>query len=256
MYSVAIAVAAGVAFFLMLTLTGLLSWWASLLPATLLAGGLMFAIARRVNALVSVEVAGITPLLQSRDVEGAQSLIRSIQARYGRWQIALEGQLEAQLGVIDYMQGKWDDALPRLEKGSWRNSHALMLIACIRFRRGDKEGAWASFDKAVDADAKESMAYLVHAVLRANAGDREGALIVLGKGLEALPAHAALEKLQSTLANKKKVDTKQLPQTWYNFFPEDAMKQQVVVRGMKGPPPPGVPQPPQPRFGARSAPRR
>ena len=255
MYSVAIAVASGVALFLVLTLSGLLSWWGSLLPGLLLAMGLLFFIARRINASVTAEVAGITPLLEAQDVAGAQAHIRSIQTRFGRWQLYLDAQLEAQLGMIDYMTGKWDDALPKLEKGSWRNAHALVCIGCIHYRRSRKDEAWKAFDKAAETDAKEMMAYLVHAVLKSNSGDREGALLVIGKGLEALPEQAALKKLHATIANKKKIDVKQLPATWYNFFPEDAAKQ-MLVRGRKGGPMPGVPQPPQPRHGARSAPRK
>lgn len=255
MYSVAISVGAGLALFLVLTVSGLLSWYGSILPAVLLSGGLLFVIARRVNARVTEEVAAVTPLLQAQDIAGAQAHLRGIQQRWGRWQLYLDAQLESQLGMIDYMQGKWDEALPKLEKGQWRNAYALICIGAIRHRKGDKEAAWAAFGKAVEADPKESMAYLVHAVLKANSGDREGALKVLGDGLGALPEQAALTKLQHTIANKKKIDVKQLPQTWYNFFPEDAVRP-MLVRGRKGPPPPGVPVPPQPRFGARSAPRK
>ena len=255
MYSVAISVGAGLLLFILLTATGLLSWYASILPATIVMLGLMFVIARRVNTAVTAEVAGIAPLLQAQDVDGAQALIRSIQQRFGKWQLYLDGQLESQLGMIDYMQGKFDDAFPKLKAGEWRNPYALICIGCIHFRRSEREAAWASFTKAQEADPKESMSFLVHAVLRANAGDREEALKVIGAGLAGAPANAALTKLQATVANKKKIDVKQLPPTWYNFFPEDAVRP-MLVRGRKGPPPPGAPVAPQPRFGARSAPRK
>lgn len=253
MYNIAISVGLGLVVFALVSLA--LPWWGSILPALLVSGLAMFLLARRINEKLTPELAKLQPLLEARDVAGAQAHLRSIQATYGKWQLYLDSQLEAQLGMLDYLQMKWDEALPKLETGSWRNAHALICIGCIHYRKGDKDKAWESLGKAVDADSKEVMTHVVLAVLRAKSDQRDEALTAVAAGLQALPDNAVLKKLQHTIANKKKIDIKQLPQTWYQFFPED-MAKQMVVRGRKGPPPPGAPQVPQPRHGARSAPRR
>ena len=71
------------------------------------------------------------------------------------------------------------------------------------------------------------------------------------KGLENLPDNELLKQMQADVANKRKVKTDRYPETWYNFFPEDLLKSHLV-RGRRG----VQPMMPQPRFGARMAPRR
>jgi tetratricopeptide (TPR) repeat protein len=253
MYNVVIAVGAGVIVFAVVA--ALLSPWAAIVPAVLVVGGAMFFLARRVNRLIEADMAKLPAMLEARQIQEAEAHLRGMQERYGKWQLMLDGQLEAQLGMLDYLQLKFDDALPKLEKGSWRNAHALICVGAIHYRRGRKEQAWEALEKAQNADSKELMGHLVHAVLRAKSGDRDGALAAIATGLEALPDHAQLVQLRNRVANKKKIDVKQLPQTWYQFFPEDLQKQ-MLVRGRKGGPHPNAPQMPQQRIGARSAPRR
>ncbi len=40
--------------------------------------------------------------------------------------------------MTDYLQMKWDDALPRLEEGRWRNWSAILCIGLIHHRKGNK----------------------------------------------------------------------------------------------------------------------
>jgi len=232
-----------------------LPWWGSLLPALLATGLSLWLLARRINGLLQPELEKVGPLLEARDVKGAEAHLRSVQKRFGRWQLYLDSQIESQLGMIDYLQMKWDQALPKLEKGQWQNAHAQVCVGAIHFRQGRKEKAWEFLAKACETDAKNPMTHIVHTVLRARADQREEALAAISKGLETLPKHGGLKQLKQRVANKKKIDVKQLPQAWYQYFPEDLAKQ-MVVRGRKGGPIEGQPQAPQPRHGARSAPRR
>ncbi len=253
MYNVAISFVIGLVVFGLVSLV--LPWWGSILPGLIASGVAVWLLAQRINRLVQPELEKVGPMLQARDVEGAEAQLRSIQQRFGKWQLYLDAQIEAQLGMIDYLQMKWDAALPKLEKGSWQNAEAQICVGAIHFRKGNKDAAWEMLAKACETDAKNAMTHIVHAVLRSRSDMREEALAAVAKGLEALPEHGALKQLQQRLANKKKIDVKQLPQAWYQFFPEDFAKQ-MVVRGRKGGPVEGQPQAPQPRFGARSAPRR
>jgi len=253
MYNVVISLVAGAVVFIAVSL--LLNAWAAILPALLVSMAGMFFLSRRINAILEGELAKLPPLLEQRKVAEAEALLRGVQKKYGPWQLFLDNQLEAQLGMIDYLQMKFDDALPKLDKGSWRNAHALICVGAIHFRKGDKEAAWEALTKAQDADSKELMTHLVHGVLRTRGGDRDGALAAVGRGLEALPDNDQLKRLQRRIANKKKIDVKQLPQTWYQFFPEDLAKQ-MAVRGRKGGPHPQAQAMPQQRIGAKRAPRR
>jgi tetratricopeptide (TPR) repeat protein len=228
---------------------------AAVVPAILAMGVAMFLLARRTGRLVEAEIARVVPLLQERKIDEAKQLLTQIKQRHGRWQFMLDGQMDAQIGMIDYLQMKFDDALPKLEKGRSRNWTALTCIGCIHWRQGRKEEAYKAFTEATAAGPKESMAYIVQASLLVRDGKRTEALAALDAGIQQLPSSELLKNLRNTVANKNPIKVQSLPQTWYQFFPED-MAQQMLVKGRRGPPPPGTPQQPQPRFGARHAPRR
>lgn len=248
MYSLAVSVVVG------LVLYGLIglafgSAVAGIIPGLIGVGVVMFLLTRRVGKAVEAEMQGLVPLLQSRKIAEAQKQIRSMKERYGRWQFLLAGQLDAQLGMIEYMQMHWDAALPLLESGKWQNWTALVCIGAIHHRRGRKEKAYESFEAAAKASSKEVIIYGVWAVLLMKDGKRSEALSVLAQGLKAQPDSQVLKDLQAKIANKKKVQApKMFGEAWMQFFPEE-MAQQMMLRGQRG-----VMQ--APRLGARHAPRR
>jgi tetratricopeptide (TPR) repeat protein len=254
MYNIAIAFASGFVVFLLTSQA--MGPIPAVLPGLLVTGVAMFLLSRRTARAVEAEMAELMPLMQERRIDEAVAKLASIKARYGRWQLMLEGQMDAQIGMIDYLQMKFDEALPRLEAGKFRNWTALTCIGCIHWRRGRKEQAYEAFAAAAAAAPKESIIYLVWTTLLVRDGKREEALKAIGEGVKANPDAQTLKNLQKTVANKKKISTKHFPQTWYQFFPED-MARQMTMRGRRGPLPEGAPQMPQaPRIGARRAPRR
>ena len=250
MYNILIALTAG-------ALTGallaaLIGWLPAVLPALIVAGFTMYFLARRTNALVQAEMEAVVPLLQGRQIEPAKAQLRQIQKKYGRWQLLLDGQLQSQLGLIDYLQLKFDDALPQLEKGKFQNWMAQACIACIHYRKARKDQAWSMFRSAAGTAPKEAMVFVVWATLLTRDGDRPAALAALDEGLKSMPDSQLLKTLRNRIANKKPIQVKDLPETWYQFFPEE-LAQQMMMRGKRGVQPNAMPQP---KLGARHAPRR
>ncbi|MCB9675861.1 MAG: tetratricopeptide repeat protein [Alphaproteobacteria bacterium] len=253
MYNIAISTVAGLAVF------ALASVWlgpiAGIIPALIVMIGVMYGLSRRTAAQVEAEMQRIVPLLQNRQIPEALALLDDVKGRYGPWQLLLEGQIDSQIGMIDYLQLKFDDALPKLEKGKWRNWSALTCIGCIHWRKGAKEAAYKELSDAASVAGKESIVYLVWATLLTRDGERQRALEVLDQGLKEMPDSEHLKNLHKVVANKKKINTKVFPQTWYQFFPEE-MAQQMMMRGRRDGPPPGMPEAPNQRISARRAPRR
>ncbi len=128
-----------------------------------------------------------------------------------------------------------------------------MAIACIHYRKGEKSQAWEAFEKAASAGAKEALVYAVWARLLVKDGERPQALTALSKGIAKMPESDFLKTLRARVANKKQIDVKQFPQTYYQFWPEE-LRRQYVMRGRKGGPMMG--QQAQPRPNARSLRRR
>jgi hypothetical protein len=263
MYNVLIAFGIATATFLV----GALAFgpFAGILPALIVFVAAQFVLGRRSGTAIQAEVAGVEPLLRDRKLDEAVALLRGVQQRWGRWQFLLDAQIEAQLGVLDYLQRKYDEAAPKLLAGgkgpfTWtafgRNPLALAMLACIHYRQGRKDEAWTTFQQASEASGTEVIVYQVWATLLSRDGKRAEALAAVARGLAAHDKNAALLDLQTRLANDRRVEVKEFGQAWYQFFPEDALLEQVMT-GRKGPTPTGVPQRPQaPRIGARHAPRR
>lgn len=263
MYSLVLAFAAGLSMFAVGAFV--FGPFAGILPGLLVFVAAQFLLGRWSSAAVQKEIALVPPLLEQRKLDEAVALLRRIQQQWGKWQYLLDAQIEAQLGVLDYLQMKWDEARPKLEVGgpgpfTWtafgRNPLALSMLACIHWRQGRKDDAWATFASAAEATGTDPMLFQVWATLLARDGKRTEALQAVAKGLAAHPKHQGLTDLQSKLANDKRVDPKAFGQPWFQFFPEDLLMEQVKT-GRMGPTPQGAAQrPPAPRYGARHAPRR
>jgi tetratricopeptide (TPR) repeat protein len=253
MYNVLLSVGAGVA-------VAAIAWalfgpWAAIVPALLVSVLAMFLLARRTSAQVEADVKRVLPLLQERRIDEAETLLVGVKTRYARWQFLLAGQIDAQLGMIDYLQMKFDEARPKLESGRWRNWSALLALGAIAWRQGRKDEAWKAFQAAADAGSKESLVYCIWATLLTRDGLRKEALEAVGKGLAQQPTSQLLKDLHAKIANDRKIDPKAFGEGWYQYFPED-LARDMVMRGRRGAGP--VPQQaqPQPKFGARHAPRR
>jgi tetratricopeptide (TPR) repeat protein len=231
-----------------------MSPYAAVIPALILFAVLVVVLTRRLGKQVEKEMSKLVPLLQQRKIVQAERLIRRIQKDYGRWQVMLTGQLDAQLGMIHYLQLKWDKSLPLLKKGKWRNWAAMVCIGCVHYRGKRYEEAWKALEAAASVGRKEPMVYIVWATLLTRAGKRTEALDVLTRAQKKIPDSAVLKSLRSTIANKKKIQTKKFPETWYQFFPEDMAASQMM-RGRKGGPPPGMGLP-QPKVRGKAGRRR
>lgn len=262
MYNLLIAIGLSAAVFLL----GAIAFgpFAGILPGLLVFVAAQYLLGRRTGAAIQAEIGKLEPLLQQRKLKEAVALLRDIQTTYGPWQFLIHQQIEAQLGILDYLQMKWDDARPRLEAGgkgpfTWtafgRNPTALALLACIHWRQNRRDEAWKAFTMASEASSPEPVVYQVWATLLQRDGKPKEALAAVAAGLATHPKHAALTDLQVTLANDKRVDPKDFGQAWYQFFPEDLLKEQVMG-GRRGTPPGAANRPPAPRYGARHAPRR
>ena len=241
MYNVGIAL--GMA---LITLVGVgvpFGWKAAIIPVLMVFGVGLVLLMRRTAKRVEADLHPLMGLLQNRKVVEGRAALEAVKARWGKWQPMLEGQLDAQIGMIDYLQLKFDDAKPLLKKGSWRNWMALSALGCIAWRKNEPEVAFKYLGEAANAAEKEPMVFLVWATLLDRAERRSEALKVLDRGLKSNATSTVLKDLHTTISNKRKVDTRSFPQTWYQFFPEDAqgLQAQMVMRGRRdgasGPPP-------------------
>lgn len=229
MYSIFAAVGAALIAFVLVSL--LMSPVAAMVPAVLVLGIVGIVLLRRATNGAQVALAPMQPLMQAGKIEEVDALLVEAQRKWGKWMPTLTGQLNAQRGMLDYVKQNWDDALPKLEKGKWRNWMAQGCIASIHYRKGNKDEAFAMYKSATKAGNKEPLAWIVRSVMLNKDGQRDEALAVVNEGLTHIPGNRQLVDLQQRLANKKRIDTARFGQGWYQFFPEELARQMQATRG-------------------------
>lgn len=170
---------------------------------------------------VDAALAPLVPLLEAQQIDQAVALITAVQAEHGPWVPGLSGQLDAQLGVLDYMQMRFDKALPKLMSGKWRNPLALLCIAATHLRRQEDDTAWKFLGEAEDAANKDPNVFVVSAALRMKKNQREAALQALAKGAKAVDNKKPIERVQRVIANGNRLQSDKLPEMWMQVWPED-----------------------------------
>ncbi len=234
MYNLLVALALSLVVFALVGFT--LGWIPALIPALAVFGTATYLLTQRMSALIEPEVRAAVDLLQNQKVEESKALLRAVKQKYGPWQLFISGQMDAQLGMIAYIQTKFDEAYPLLEAGSWQNQLALTCMGAIKWRNGKKDDAYKLFEKASDASGKETSTYMVWAVLAERDGKQRDALAALDRGLKIVPNAKVLKDLRDTIANRRKVDTSEFGEVWFQFFPEDYLRlhqQNMVMTGRK-----------------------
>jgi predicted Zn-dependent protease len=236
MYNILISIGSAVAVFLLLTFVAGLPWWGALLVALVVFIGLFYLISRLIMKKVMAIMDTATKDLQAQRVEKG---IRELQGafRYGKWQIYVTGQLNAQIGMIYYMKRDFSNAFPYLEKAFFKNWVAMGMLAISYMKRNKNDKMRETFEKALQVTPRESLLWNLYAYCLAEAGDTAKAKDVLAKGLKKLPGDERITHNVEALAEGKKMKMKNFGEMWLQFHlerPSVMMKQQAAaIGGMK-----------------------
>ncbi len=233
MYNLLISGGAAVAVFILLKFVAGSYWLMALFIALLVFVGAFYLISRIVMKKVTAIMEVATKDLQSQRVEKG---IRELQSafRYGKWQIYVDGQLNAQIGMIYYMKRDFAAAFPYLEKAFFKNWVAMGMLAVSYMKRSKNDKMKETFNKAVQATPKESLLWNLYAYCLAEIGENEKAKEVLEKGLKKLPGDERITHNLEALREGKKMKMKNFGEMWLQFHlerPSAIMKQQAAAMG-------------------------
>jgi tetratricopeptide (TPR) repeat protein len=233
MYNLLISGGAAIALFLLLKFAAALSWWIALPVALLLFVGVFYLISRLVMKRVMAIMETATRDLQAQRVEKG---IRELQSafRYGKWQIYVTGQLNAQIGMIYYMKRDFSAAFPYLEKAFFKNWVAMGMLAITYMKRNKKDKMRETFEKAVQASPKESLLWNLYAYCLCESNDTEKAKDILERGLKKLPGDEKAKQNLELLREGKKMKMKGFGEMWLQFHLESIgtiQKQQMAAMG-------------------------
>jgi Tfp pilus assembly protein PilF len=232
MYNILIASGAAIVDFLLLYYFGL-TWWGALIVAMFLFVGVYFFIARHVMKKVTVIMETAAKDLQGQRVEKA---IREMQSafRFGKWQFTVNGQINAQIGMVYYMKRDFTTAFPYLEKAFIKNWAAMGMLAISYMKRNKSDKMRETFEKAVQVTPKESLLWNLYAYCLVEIGDSAKAKEVLERGLKKLPGEERIKLNLEALQEGKKMKMKSFGDMWLQFHlerPNVIMKQQVAAMG-------------------------
>jgi len=233
MYNILISAGAAVVVFLILMFAAGLSWWISLLIALPVFMGVFYLISRLIMKKVMAVMESATRDLQAQRVE---KCIRELQGafKYGKWQVYVTGQINAQIGMIYYMKREFAAAFPYLEKAFFKNWVAMGMLAVSYMKRNKNDKMRETFEKAVQGSPKESLLWNLYAYCLTEIGDTAKAKEVLKKGLKKLPGDERIIHNIEALSEGKKMKMKNFGEMWLQFHlerPSAIMKQQAAAMG-------------------------
>jgi tetratricopeptide (TPR) repeat protein len=209
------------------------SWWWAILVGLLLFGGSFLLISRIVMKKVLEVMETANRDLQAQRVEKS---IRELKEafRYGKWQMYVEGQINAQIGMIYYLKRDFSTAFPYLEKAFAKNWVAMSMLAITFMKRNKRDKMKETFEKAAQWSPKESLLWALYAYCWTECEDMGQAKAVLERGLKKLPGDEKLKANLEALQEGKKMKMKVYGDMWLQFHLERqsvVMKQQMAAMG-------------------------
>jgi len=146
--------------------------------------------------------------------------------KYASRQFLVKGSIDGQIGVVQYMRKKNQEAEPLLASASAQHYIAKAMLGILQWKRGEKKKAKETFALALKSGKKESLLYAVYAYVLVEMGERTKAIDILNKGLETCKGDERLITNRNLLQNGKALKMKVYGEQWYQFLLERPMVRQ------------------------------
>ena len=199
--------------------------WISL-PIGILAGaGLFIWQGRKVQQELEKIFARAGELLKKQQFDKAIEAMKE-GYRFSSRQFLVKGSIDGQIGVVQYLRKKNDEAEPLLAAASMQHYIAKAMLGILQWTRGEKKKAKETFNLALKAGKKESLLYAVYAYVLLEMGEREKAIEILNKGLGICKGDERLITNRNLLQNGKTLKMKVYGEQWYQFLLERPMIRQ------------------------------
>jgi len=233
MYNLLISAGAAVSVLLILLFGFKLVWWGSLLIALPVFIGVFLLFSR-------ITMKKVTDVLEtaSKDLQGQrfEKAVRELKdaLKYGKWQIYVEGQLNAQIGMVYYMKRDFSNAFPYLEKAFLKNWAAMGMLGICYMKRQKKDKMISTFEKALQWSSKEPLFWNLFAYCLVECNENSKAIDALKKGLKKIPGDVVIKENLENLEQGRKMKMRSYGDMWYQFHLESVaalQKHQMASMG-------------------------
>ncbi|MBI1751317.1 MAG: hypothetical protein HY014_07900 [Acidobacteria bacterium] len=199
--------------------------WISL-PLGILAGaGLFIWQGRKVQQELERIFTRAGELLKKQQFDKAIDIMKE-GYRFSSRQFLVKGSIDGQIGVVQYLRKKNDEAEPLLKSASMQHFIAKAMLGILQWKRGEKKLAKETFNLALKTGKKESLLYAVYAYVLMEMGERDKAIEVLNQGLGICKGDERLITNRNLLQNGKPLKMKVYGEQWYQFLLERPMIRQ------------------------------
>lgn len=222
MINLLLSFAAGVAGFLLFFLPGIAHAWGSVLPGVVALGAAYFLLARRTGKALEGIMAAAQKEMMARRPERAVAVLQEA-FRLARWQFGVGASLHANIGVLLYVQKKFDEAEPHLRKSSatlLRLWQAQAMLAAILFRKKQYPEMEKAFEGAMRGNKGETLLHAVYAWCESQRGEKKKAIEILQKGVDENKSDEKLKTLLQRAQNDKRLKLDAWGEQWWQFWLE------------------------------------
>jgi tetratricopeptide (TPR) repeat protein len=189
-------------------------------PLGLVAGAGMFIyLGRRTQAQLEKVFNRAAEFLKKQQFDQAIEAMKE-GYRFSKWQFLVKGSIDGQIGVVQYLRKKNDEAEPLLRSASYQHYIAKAMLGILQWKRGEKAKAKITFQMALKSGKKESLLYAVYAYVLNELKERDKAVEVLNKGLKVCQDDERLLVNRNNLQNNKPMKMKVYGDQWYQFMIE------------------------------------
>jgi tetratricopeptide (TPR) repeat protein len=196
------------------------------IPSGVLAGASLFIWqGRKIQQELETIFSRASELLKKQQFDKAIEVMQE-GYRFSRRQFLVKGTIDGQIGVVQYLRKKNDEAEPLLAAASVQHYIAKAMLGILQWKRGEKKKAKETFNLALKSGKKESLLYAVYAFVLLEMGERERAIETLNRGLDVCKGDERLITNRNLLQNGKALKMKLYGEQWYQFLLERPMIRQ------------------------------
>ena len=184
--------------------------------------GAYVLLARRSGKQLEAVMAIAQKEMMARKPERAVEALQSAFS-LARWQFGISSSLHANIGVLLYVQKKFDEAEPHLRKSTGtllRLWQAQAMLAAILYRQKKYDEMERIFDGSLKGNKSETLLYAVYAWCEHARGEKKKAIEILTKGVEENKSDEKLKTLLQRAQNDKRLKLDGWGEQWWQFWLE------------------------------------
>ena len=222
MINLLLSLAAGAAGFLLFFVPGIAHALGSVLPGVAAAVGTYVLLARRSGKQLEAVMGAAQKEMMARKPERAVEALQQAFA-LARWQFGVASSLHANIGVLLYVQKKFDEAEPHLRASTgtlMRLWQAQAMLAAILYRKKQYEEMEKVFDRALSGSKTETLLYAVYAWCEHQRGEKKKAIELLTRGTDENKSDEKLKALLQRAQNDKRLKLDGWGEQWWQFWLE------------------------------------